>query len=106
MPLLFPSESTDLVFWKFSWCVCRAGHSRPCKEVLILPLLKRRDLKEGGTICHPTLLLEPALIIKSDSSSQARYPRRPKSMESTQVLLYPFKRSQHLKYEIIFNPCV
>lgn len=104
MPLLFPSESTDLVFWKFSLCVCGAGHRRPCEEVLILPLPKCKDLKEGDTVCSPTLLLEPALIMKSDSPSKAYYPGRPKSKESNQFLCYPFKRSQHPKYEIIFDP--
>lgn len=91
-----------------------------CKRALVFFLWKHRfgvwevqfvsretmkDLKEGDTVYSPTLLLEPALITKSDSPSKAHYPGRPKSLESHHVLCYPFKRSHHPEYEIIFDPC-
>lgn len=50
------------------------GMQTPHKEVLIFPLPKCRDLKEGDRICYPTPLLEPVLISKSDSPSRVISP--------------------------------
>lgn len=49
--------------------------------------------------------LKPALILKPDPPSKAHGPGRPKSMERNWFLCYSFKRSQHPKDEIIFDPC-